>query len=296
MRAMKDYVARKKADPAGVDAAALSAFESWITERAGVAEETKLMAFDAPHGLAVGAARRLDIGTPIRPGTRITRITAAAVSDQPRACVRVLRGRCPWQCCPWALTRCTRASDPVAPPAAGRVRVAAAAGLPTPKVPADNPMTVAKVELGRRLFHDTRLSGNGTFACATCHQQAHAFTDGRARAVGSTGRRHARSTMTLTNVAYNASLGWADPSLRRSRRRWPCRCSTSIRSSSGLRAARRRSSRASRRSRTIAARFRAAFPARRPPVTLAEHRQGDRRVRADARVGRLAARSLPLSR
>jgi cytochrome c peroxidase len=75
-------------------------------------------------------------------------------------------------------------------------------------------MTVAKIGLGRRLFYDTRLSGNGTFACATCHQQAHAFTDGRARAIGSTGAAHARSAMTLTNVAYNASLGWADPTLR----------------------------------------------------------------------------------
>ncbi len=75
-------------------------------------------------------------------------------------------------------------------------------------------MTVAKIELGRRLFYDTRLSGNGTFACATCHQQARAFTDGRARALGSTGALHARSSMSLTNVAYNASFGWADPTLR----------------------------------------------------------------------------------
>ncbi len=75
-------------------------------------------------------------------------------------------------------------------------------------------MTVARIDLGRRLFYDTRLSGNGTFACATCHQQARAFTDGRARAIGSTGALHARSAMSLTNVAYNASLGWADPTLR----------------------------------------------------------------------------------
>jgi cytochrome c peroxidase len=75
-------------------------------------------------------------------------------------------------------------------------------------------MTTPKVELGRRLFYDTRLSGNGTFACASCHQQARAFTDGRARAMGSTGALHARSTMSLANVGYNASLGWADPSLR----------------------------------------------------------------------------------
>jgi cytochrome c peroxidase len=87
-------------------------------------------------------------------------------------------------------------------------------GLPVPRVPADNPMSVAKVELGRRLFYDTRLSGNGTYACASCHQQARAFTDGLPRAVGSTGAFHPRSAMSLTNVGYNASLGWADPSLR----------------------------------------------------------------------------------
>ena len=50
MAAMKTYVAKKKADPAGVDAAALSAFETWITERATVAQETKLMAFNIHHG------------------------------------------------------------------------------------------------------------------------------------------------------------------------------------------------------------------------------------------------------
>jgi cytochrome c peroxidase len=87
-------------------------------------------------------------------------------------------------------------------------------GLPTPKVPADNPMTEAKVRLGHRLFYDRRLSGNGTFSCGSCHQQARAFTDGRAHAVGSTGQPHARSSMSLANVAYNASYGWADPGTR----------------------------------------------------------------------------------
>jgi cytochrome c peroxidase len=110
---------------------------------------------------------------------------------------------------------CTRAADPVAPPAAvPAFSWQLPPGLPVPKVPADNPMTVAGIELGRRLFYDTRLSGNGTFSCATCHQQRHAFTDGRPRAIGSTGAAHARSAMSLTNVAYNASLGWADPALR----------------------------------------------------------------------------------
>ena len=58
-------------------------------------------------------------------------------------------------------------------------------GFPQPKVPADNPMSPAKVELGRYLFYDTRLSADGTFACGTCHEQRLAFTDGKPRAVGS---------------------------------------------------------------------------------------------------------------
>ncbi len=87
-------------------------------------------------------------------------------------------------------------------------------GVPRPRVPADNPMTEAKVRLGHRLFYDTRLSGNGTFSCASCHQQKLAFSDGRTRALGSTGQAHARSAMSLTNVAFNASYGWADPKTR----------------------------------------------------------------------------------
>lgn len=87
-------------------------------------------------------------------------------------------------------------------------------GLPIPRVPPDNPMSGAKVQLGRRLFYDTRLSGNGTYACGSCHQQAHAFTDGRARAIGSTGQAHPRSAMSLANVGYNASNGWADSATR----------------------------------------------------------------------------------
>ena len=75
-------------------------------------------------------------------------------------------------------------------------------------------MTEAKVRLGRRLFYDTRLSGNGTYACASCHQQKLAFTDGRPHALGSTGQSHARSAMSLANVAFNASYGWADPNTR----------------------------------------------------------------------------------
>ncbi len=45
-------------------------------------------------------------------------------------------------------------------------------GFPTPRVPTSNPLTEAKVALGRFLFYDKRLSGNGTQACASCHHQA----------------------------------------------------------------------------------------------------------------------------
>lgn len=84
-------------------------------------------------------------------------------------------------------------------------------GFPKPPVPDDNPMYEEKVALGRQLFYDTRLSGNQTYSCGSCHQQALGFTDGLANAEGSTGEIHRRSSMSLVNVAYNPSLTWANP-------------------------------------------------------------------------------------
>ena len=83
-------------------------------------------------------------------------------------------------------------------------------GIPNPTVPPDNPMSETKVELGRHLFYDRRLSVNGGTSCATCHVQALAFTDGRARSVGATGQLHPRGSMTLVNAAYAARLTWAN--------------------------------------------------------------------------------------
>lgn len=74
-------------------------------------------------------------------------------------------------------------------------------------------MSQAKVELGRRLFYDKRLSGNQTQSCASCHKQELAFTDGRATALGSTDEAHFRSAMALVNIAYSATLGWSGPSV-----------------------------------------------------------------------------------
>ena len=72
----------------------------------------------------------------------------------------------------------------------------------------------ARIELGRTLFHDTRLSANGTQSCATCHDPRRAFTDGRTTAIGSTGQRHTLNTMTLTNVGRNATLTWKNTRIR----------------------------------------------------------------------------------
>lgn len=88
-------------------------------------------------------------------------------------------------------------------------------GFPVPVVPKDNPMSAEKVELGRHLFYDTRLSGNSMQACASCHEQEKAFSDGKTVAIGSTQEAHLRNAQSLTNAAYNPTLTWANPGLTR---------------------------------------------------------------------------------
>ena len=85
------------------------------------------------------------------------------------------------------------------------------AWMPKPIVPADNPMNFQKVELGRHLFYEQRLSITGEFSCASCHLQKLAFTDGKTVAVGATGEKHPRNSMSLANIAYNPVLTWANP-------------------------------------------------------------------------------------
>ncbi|RIY08276.1 cytochrome-c peroxidase [Hymenobacter rubripertinctus] len=75
-------------------------------------------------------------------------------------------------------------------------------------IPADNPLTEEGVALGRQLFYEVRLSGNGTQSCGSCHQQSRAFTDGRARALGAEGQQHGRNTMSLANVLWEKTLTW----------------------------------------------------------------------------------------
>jgi cytochrome c peroxidase len=87
------------------------------------------------------------------------------------------------------------------------------AGFPEPIVPDDNPITDAKIALGRALFFDTRLSANETQSCGTCHEPARAFTDAKALPVGSTGDVVPRNSMTLANVAWWSTYTWANPTL-----------------------------------------------------------------------------------
>ena len=82
---------------------------------------------------------------------------------------------------------------------------------PRPIVPVDNPMTAEKVELGRHLFYEPRLSITGEYSCASCHKQSLAFTDGKPVGIGSTDEKHPRNSMSLANMAYNPVLTWANP-------------------------------------------------------------------------------------
>lgn len=95
--------------------------------------------------------------------------------------------------------------------AATCLAAAARGPLDPPPIPADNPITPAKVALGRRLFYDADLSVDGTMACATCHEQKRGFTDGNPNHPGVHGEAARRNVPGLDNVAYLTPLTWADP-------------------------------------------------------------------------------------
>jgi cytochrome c peroxidase len=75
-------------------------------------------------------------------------------------------------------------------------------------VPEDNPLTAEKIELGRRLFFDRRLSIDGSISCAGCHDPRRAFAGRRAIAVGVFGRRGRRNAPAIVNRAYGRSFFW----------------------------------------------------------------------------------------
>ncbi|MBM4132699.1 MAG: c-type cytochrome [Nitrospira sp.] len=75
-------------------------------------------------------------------------------------------------------------------------------------IPADNPLTQDKVELGKLLFFDTRLSQNNTVACASCHIPQLAWTDGQQVGIGIHRQPATRNTQTIVNRLYSQAQLW----------------------------------------------------------------------------------------
>lgn len=80
--------------------------------------------------------------------------------------------------------------------------------LPPVPVPEDNPLTPEKVELGKRLFFDARLSGDGSLACVSCHLPDQGWTTNTPLSPAYPTSMERRNSQTLINVAYNEALLW----------------------------------------------------------------------------------------
>lgn len=75
--------------------------------------------------------------------------------------------------------------------------------IPPPFIPTNNPQSIEGVALGKKLFYDPILSGDGTQACADCHNPALSFTDSRQFSIGIDGGIGTRNSMPIYNVAWN---------------------------------------------------------------------------------------------
>lgn len=81
-------------------------------------------------------------------------------------------------------------------------------GLRPPSIPDDNPLTEAKVELGKKLYFDKRLSSDNTVSCASCHDPAKGWSNGERFATGVDGQQGGRSAPTIVNAAYYRLQFW----------------------------------------------------------------------------------------
>ena len=77
-----------------------------------------------------------------------------------------------------------------------------------PPAPVDNKMTPERVALGKALYFDPRISGDGVTSCATCHNPALGWSDGRAKAIGVKGKELGRASPTIINTGYNTIQMW----------------------------------------------------------------------------------------
>jgi cytochrome c peroxidase len=111
-----------------------------------------------------------------------------------------------------ALTSCGPEPPPIVIPPTGGMNdttLIEVTELPPLEIPADNPLTVAGVDLGRHLFYDKILSGDQTQACATCHNQANAFTDNEKQfSEGIHGQLGDRNSMPIYNLMWAKRLFW----------------------------------------------------------------------------------------
>jgi len=80
--------------------------------------------------------------------------------------------------------------------------------LPKLEIPAENPQSPQKVALGKRLFFNKDLSGDHSMSCASCHDPAKGFSDGKTRALGFRGKELRFHTPTVLNSAYDSYQFW----------------------------------------------------------------------------------------
>ena len=102
----------------------------------------------------------------------------------------------------------TPTPEPRIGPTAAELRSRGLDVLPPVTMPDDNPLTAEKAELGKILFFDRRMSGNGFFSCASCHFPNAGWGDGNALSLGYPGTLHWRNSQTIINTAYQSKLFW----------------------------------------------------------------------------------------
>jgi cytochrome c peroxidase len=100
---------------------------------------------------------------------------------------------------------------------ATQVQPPSIAGYELMRVPADNPMTQAKIDLGKMLYYDKRLSGDESRSCYSCHLKENGLTDGKPTAIGAYEAKLPRASPTLWNIGFHQAYYWdgRSPSLER---------------------------------------------------------------------------------
>lgn len=94
------------------------------------------------------------------------------------------------------------------PPAGTPYELKIPLGLPPLEIPADNPMTVEKIELGKMLYFEKRVSKDGTISCATCHDPQMAWAEHTPTSKGIHEQVGGRNSPTVINAAYAAAQFW----------------------------------------------------------------------------------------